>query len=166
MTGFSLHYPLGGGAHRFSAAAWVVLMHLAVLWAVMALSPRIPPPEDKDLQTLVIQDIAIVPPPPKSLPTVLAAETPEKAVPMPPPAPLEPVPLQARAVAAVPAPSAVVAQTPAPAPAALAVAAPMPTPSLVKPQVPVLPTESRPSAPATVVLGSQFPAASRVPLHT
>ena len=65
MTGSSLHYPLGGGAHRLSAAAWVVLMHLAVLWAVMALSPQMPPPEDKDLQTLVIQDIAIAPPPPK-----------------------------------------------------------------------------------------------------
>ena len=88
MTGFSLHYPLGGGAHRFSAAALVVLMHLAVLWAVMALSPRMPPPEDKDLQTLVIQDIAIVPPPPKPLPTVLPAQIPEKTVPTPPPASL------------------------------------------------------------------------------
>ena len=62
MTGSSLHYPLGGGAHRLSAAAWVVLMHLAVLWAVTALSPRTPAPEDKDLQTLRIQDIAIAPP--------------------------------------------------------------------------------------------------------
>ena len=178
MTASSLPYPPDRGGRRFVGAALVVLMHIAALWAFMAASPPFDLPEDQDLQTLLIQDIAIDPPSPSIPPQALekVVETP----PPPPPAPvresapekpapaavLEPAPAPARPLAVAPPPLPVSAAAPAPPPTPLPALAqvPMPVPVPAKSQVPVVASESRSAAPADAIPSTQFPAAA-VPLR-
>jgi len=171
VTASSLPYPLDGGGRRFVGAALVVLMHIAALWAFMAASPPFDLPEDQDLQTLLIQDIAIDPQPPVIPPQAL-----EKVVETPPPAPvresapekpapaaaLEPVPAPARPLAVAPTPLPVSAAAPVPPPTPLPALAQVPVPA--KSQVPVVASESRSAAPAEAIPSTQFPAAA-VPLR-
>ena len=150
MTASSLRYPLGGGGRRFVGAALVVLVHFAALWAFVAAPPPLELPEDKDLQTLLIQDIAIAPPPPPVVPQAL-----EKVVeaPLPPP----PAPVR-ESVPETPAPAATF--EPAPAPVRPVAVAPAPTPTQTSSQVPVVASEPRSAAPAKALSSAQFPAAA------
>ena len=149
MTASSLRYPLGGGGRRFVGAALVVLVHFAALWAFVTAPPPLEPPAEKDLQTLLIQDIAIAPPPPvvpQALEKVVEAPLP------PPPAPVR------ESVPEKPAPAATF--EPAPAPVRPVAVAPAPTPTQTSSQVPVVASEPRSAAPAKALSSAQFPAAA------
>jgi len=162
VTASSLPYPLGGGGRRFVGAALVVLVHFAALWAFVAAPPPLELPEDKDLQTLLIQDIAIAPPPPPVVPQAL-----EKVVEAPLPPPPAPVresvpekPAPAATFEPVAAPVRPVAVVPSQPPVAEAAPAPIPVPLPPKSQVPVVASEPRSAAPAKALSSEQFPAAA------
>ena len=162
MTASSLRYPLGGGGRRFVGAALVVLVHFAALWAFVAAPPPLELPEDKDLQTLLIQDIAIAPPPPPVVPQAL-----EKVVEAPLPPPPAPVresvpdkPAPAATFEPVAAPVRPLAVVPSQPPVAEAAPAPVPVPLPPKSQVPVVASEPRSAAPAKALSSAQFPAAA------
>lgn len=179
-----MRYRFGNGAHRAPGWVVVVLLHGAVLWAILQATGPDPAVPEPHVQTLLIQGVEILlpaqptalsqpHPPPNPVPGQRADKPPE---PVPPPSPATPVPPPFAAPLTQPAPVApVTAVPPSPAPAREpAVASPHPAPAVVAAVVavdqtpappvpaPVVESASRPSAqvPVRAAMASQFPAAA------
>ena len=187
----AMRYQFSHGAYRAPGWALVLLLHGAVLWALVTGSGSTLNPQDLVLQTLLIQEVEIVPartqPPDPPIPSVRHSASALKPVPPPPagqtpesaplPIPLArptPSPSQAPLAPSVPLPTATTHPSPgSPVPpketlivppidtAVQVPVAPADRASPPRPPVPLVVRESRVAAP--VVVPERVAAASQFP---